>query len=180
MLLHPIIPHPPLPFLDDSKRLSASRRAALAATLLSHPAFIVSFASSTPAEIDAINILQARLAAMSRAVRALPVAPQLLFVDGNRPLTDLDWVPQRPVVRGDATISVVAMASVLAKERRDAEMRQMDQRFPGYGFTNHVGYPTKKHLERLRELGPSAIHRRSFRPVREAEERMRRAHEAAG
>lgn len=173
MLLHPRLARPPLPHLDDSKRLTARRRARLAAALRAHPAFILAYGECSPSEIDRDNILNARLEAMARAVRALPVAPQLLFVDGNRTLPAVqESVAQEAVVGGDARVEVVAMASVLAKVCRDELMVQMDARFPGYGFARHKGYGTKMHVQALLELGPCAIHRRSFRPVREAEQRM--------
>ncbi|CAD7851791.1 MAG: Ribonuclease HII (EC 3.1.26.4) [Olavius algarvensis Gamma 1 endosymbiont] len=153
-----------LPGLADSKRLTPSRREALDREIRDQAlAFAVAFA--TAEEIDRINILQASLLAMQRAVENLGVTPQRVLVDGNRcpPLA----YPVEAVVKGDATVAVISAASILAKVARDREMLVLDGRFPGYGFAHHKGYPTRAHLAALRELGPCEPHRRSFRPVRE-------------
>lgn len=124
----------------------------------------------SPAEIDDINVLQARLGAMARAVHALPVRPNLLFVDGHLRLPDVSpRVLQRPVIAGDASVSLIAMAGIVAKVVRDDIMQRLHLEYPQYGFDRHAGYATKRHLEVLNNMGPCPIHRRSYRPVREAE-----------
>lgn len=117
------------------------------------------------AEIDQLNIYHAALRAMSLAVAALPISPEHLLIDGRR-LPDCT-VAQTRVVDGDRLVYSIAAASIVAKVYRDRVMRDLDELYPGYGFARHVGYATRAHLEALRRLGPSAIHRRSFRPVRD-------------
>lgn len=158
-------PHGTPSGLADSKTLSAARRERLAADIRD-AALSWSVAWSDPAEIDALNILNATLLAMRRAVDRLRVAAGHALVDGNR-------CPRLPctveaVVRGDATVPVISAASILAKSHRDRMMRTFDEVYPGYGFARHKGYPTADHLRCLRRRGPCAIHRHSFRPVREA------------
>ncbi|MFM7275690.1 MAG: ribonuclease HII, partial [Gammaproteobacteria bacterium] len=117
-----------------------------------------------PDEIDTLNILQASLLAMRRAVGALQPPPQFVLVDGNRlPAWDYDSLA---VVSGDALVPAISAASILAKVTRDREMQALDARYPGYGFALHKGYPTAEHLDALQRLGPCALHRRSFAPVR--------------
>ena len=161
----------PLAGLADSKALSARRREKLAAQLhASAPAVAIGRAS--PAEIDELNILHATLLAMTRAVRALPLAPALVLVDGNR-LPDWEF-RAAAVVRGDAQVPEIAAASIIAKVQRDAEMQTLHERWPDYGFAAHKGYPTAMHLDALSRLGPTPEHRRSFRPVAEAAARQER------
>ena len=121
-------------------------------------------ARATVAEIDELNILQASLLAMHRAVRALQPQPVYVLVDGNR-LPRWDYASE-PVVKGDDRVAAIAAASILAKVQRDAELLELDRQYPGYGFARHKGYPTPAHLAALRELGATAVHRRSFAPVR--------------
>jgi ribonuclease HII len=152
-----------LPGLDDSKRLGAARREALAG-LIREQALAWAVARATVEEIDRLNILQASLLAMRRAVDALAQVPQHVLVDGNR-------CPQWPyrsqaVVGGDALVPAISAASVLAKVERDASMRELERAFPGYGFAGHKGYPTPAHLAALARLGACSAHRRSFAPVR--------------
>jgi len=156
-----------LPGLNDSKKLTASRREALAAMIRSAP---VQWAlgRASPAEIDEVNILQATFLAMRRALALLSNPPASLVVDGNRPIPGV-LLPQMAVVRGDSKVAVIAAASILAKTARDADMVEMDLRHPGYGFAVHMGYPVPFHLEALARLGPCAEHRRSFAPVRAAQ-----------
>ena len=116
--------------------------------------------SAGPEEIDEINILQASILAMHRAVAALDPAPDFLLVDGNR--FHHPDLPFETVVKGDARCFSIAAASILAKVERDRIMRAMHERYPEYGFAGHKGYPTKAHVEALRRHGPCAIHRRSF------------------
>ena len=157
-------PERPIHGLTDSKRLTPDQREALDQEIRAKAlTFAVAFA--TVEEIDRINILQASLLAMQRAVENLSVAPQRALVDGNR--RPRLACPVETIVKGDATVPVISAASILAKVARDREMLILDGKFPGYGLARHKGYPTRAHLTALRELGPCALHRRSFRPVRE-------------
>lgn len=158
-------PERPLPGIRDSKKLSAARREALAAAVRSR-ALAWSVASASVAEIDSLNILQASLLAMRRAVEALALPPDAVLVDGNR-LPEWPW-RAIAVVGGDALVPAISAASILAKVERDAEMQRLDLCYPDYGFAAHKGYPTPAHLAALRRLGPSAVHRMSFAPVRAA------------
>ncbi|MEK7796892.1 MAG: ribonuclease HII, partial [Pseudomonadota bacterium] len=115
-------------------------------------------------EIDRLNILQATLLAMRRAVEALPIYPELVLVDGNQPPALHCTV--RTVVRGDATIPAISAASILAKVARDRTMAELDAVYPGYGFARHKGYPTAEHIQALGRLGATPEHRLSFAPVR--------------
>ncbi len=160
-------PTRPIAGLADSKRLTATRREALE-TEIQTRALAWAVAKASPAEIDTLNILQASLLAMRRAVLALGRVPELALVDGNRCPT-LDC-PVQAIVGGDGKVAAIAAASILAKVARDREMVRLDDLYPGYGLAIHKGYPTADHLTALRALGPCAIHRRSFRPVREAED----------
>jgi ribonuclease HII len=150
--------------LDDSKRLSAGRRVALESQIIER-ALCWSVATATVEEIDRINILQATLLAMQRAVEGLATTPQRVLVDGNR--CPALACPAQAVIGGDARIAAISAASILAKVSRDREMNRLHQLYPAYGFDRHKGYPTREHLAALRERGPSPVHRRSFRPVRE-------------
>lgn len=156
-------PFRPITGLDDSKRLNPSRRAALE-PVIQASALAWSVASASPAEIDALNILQATLLAMERAVQGLAFTPILALVDGNR--CPRLACPAQAIVGGDATVPAISAASILAKVARDRVMAHLDGLYPGYGLAVHKGYPTAAHLEALRHLGPSPIHRRSFGPVR--------------
>ncbi|MEC8454502.1 MAG: ribonuclease HII, partial [Pseudomonadota bacterium] len=155
-------PATPIPGLNDSKKLSEKQRQDLFMLIKEH-ALALSIGRSSVVEIDSLNILQASLLAMQRAVEALPRRPQLVYVDGNHLP---DWrFRAKAIVRGDAKIPAIAAASVLAKVTRDCEMKALDSLYPGYGLAKHKGYPTKQHLEALAKLGPSPIHRKSFAPV---------------
>ena len=155
-------PATPIPGLNDSKKLSDKQRQQLV-MLIKERALALAIGRSSVLEIDSLNILQASLLAMQRAVEALPLRPQLVYVDGNHLP---DWRYQsKAIVRGDAKIPAIAAASVLAKVTRDREMEELDNLYPGYGLAKHKGYPTKQHLEALAKLGPSPIHRKSFAPV---------------
>ena len=156
-------PRRPLEGLRDSKQLAAPRRSELADLIRSH-ALAYAVAEASVAEIDRLNILQASLLAMRRAIEALSPAADLVLVDGNR-LPTL-CVAARAVVGGDAIEPAISAASILAKTHRDGLMRALDAQYPQYGFARHFGYPTPEHLARLIELGPCAVHRRSFAPVR--------------
>ncbi len=159
-----VILHPqrPIPGLADSKKLSPARRQALAERIRSE-AWAYALGRAEADEIDRLNILQATLLAMQRAVEALPLRPHKVWVDGlHCPRLSM---PVEAVVGGDARVAVISAASILAKVARDAEMLELDQRFPGYGIARHKGYPTPEHLAALRRLGPTCVHRRSFAPV---------------
>jgi len=149
--------------LADSKALSASRRLELAAQIRQH-ARAWAIASASVAEIDAINILQASLLAMRRAVEQLPLAPGEVLVDGTH--CPLVRYPVRAIIRGDSTIPAISAASILAKTARDAEMLRLHELYPHYGLDRHKGYPTAAHLAALRLYGVTQIHRRSYAPVR--------------
>lgn len=157
-------PERPIVGLDDSKCLTPRRRELLEIEI-QDKALAWAVAFGTAEEIDRVNILQASLLAMARAVEALAVVPHFALVDGNR-CPRLACTAEA-IVGGDARVPVIGAASILAKVARDREMLLLDARFPGYGFAKHKGYPTREHLAALRELGPCEQHRRTFRPVRE-------------
>lgn len=148
--------------LRDSKMLAPDQRARLA-TEIKAKARCWGLGRAEVAEIDELNILQATLVAMQRAVAALDPAPEIVFVDGNR-RPQLRCMTVN-VIGGDASVEAISAASILAKVARDREMSFFDASIPGYGFARHKGYATRAHLDALHELGPSAIHRRSFAPV---------------
>jgi len=148
--------------IDDSKKLTAGRRAALLGEILACAEVGVGHASV--AEIDALNILRAAHLAMARAVAGLARRPGLALIDGNMVPEGLD-VPCQTVVRGDARALSIAAASIVAKVTRDRLMRDLAQQFPGYGWETNAGYGSKSHIAALRNLGPTPHHRRSFRPV---------------
>lgn len=151
--------------ITDSKRLSAGRREALFEQIQSQAA-AWSIAWASVAEIDQLNILQASLLAMRRALLALPLQPSLALIDGNRCPEQLPC-PARAIVGGDGRDLSIGAASILAKVARDREMTRLDRLHPAFGFAQHKGYPSKAHLEALDRLGPSIHHRRSFSPVRQ-------------
>ncbi len=155
-------PATPIPGLNDSKKLSDKQRQQLV-ILIKERALALAIGRSSVMEIDNLNILQASLLAMRRAVEALPLRPQFVYVDGNH-LPDWRY-KSKAIVGGDAKSPAIAAASVLAKVTRDLEMEALDSLYPGYGLAKHKGYPTKQHLEALAKLGPSPIHRKSFAPV---------------
>ncbi len=157
-------PARPIAGLADSKVLSATRRAVLYDLIRKH-ARACSIVSVEAGEIDRLNILQATLAGMARALRQLDPAPQLALIDGNRLPHDLPCAA-RAIVRGDALEPAISAASILAKVTRDRRMLELDAEFPGYGFARHKGYPAPAHLAALARLGPCREHRRSFAPVR--------------
>lgn len=158
-------PARPIAGLTDSKRLSAKRRAELAARVHAE-ALAVAIAQVECDEIDALNILQATMMAMTRAVAALAVRPARVLIDGNR-CPELP-MPARAVVGGDGTEPAISAASIVAKVERDRSMVAHEDGYPGYGFARHKGYGTREHLDALTRLGPCAIHRQSFAPVRAA------------
>jgi len=151
------------PRIDDSKRLGSRRREELV-PVITGAAISWAVAASSEAEIDAINILQATLRAMERAVAALPAAPDYVLVDGS--IMPVVPVPGEAVIGGDGRVACIAAASILAKVHRDRLMQAHHGRWPVYGFNRNKGYGTAAHLAALAEHGPCPIHRRSFRPVR--------------
>ncbi len=158
-------PENPIAGLNDSKKLTEKRREALFDEI-QQKALSFCIARASVAEIDDINILQASLLAMHRAVAGLSIQPEYVLVDGNK-------VPKWPykaeaVVKGDSRVPAIAAASILAKVTRDREMVALDSVYPGYGIAGHKGYPTKVHMEALQRLGVTPIHRRSYAPVRAA------------
>jgi len=157
-------PRSRIPEVDDSKKLDAGTRERLAVEIKGRAvAWCVAFAEVE--EIDRINIYWAGLLAMRRAIEGLSVAPQHILLDARR-LKELK-TPQQAIVKGDAKSLTIAAASILAKTARDALMCKLDAEYPGYGFSKHKGYPVREHRAALIRLGASAIHRRSFAPVRE-------------
>jgi ribonuclease HII len=161
-------PARPIEGLADSKRLSAEQRATLA-PLIRERALAFGYGVASALEIDAINILQATLLAMRRALVALGPRPLAVEVDGNRlpRLEGLRGISSAvAIVKGDASQPAISAASILAKTLRDDVMEQLDSRYPAYGFAIHKGYPTPAHLAALREHGVTRVHRRSFGPVR--------------
>ena len=156
-------PHRPVSGLRDSKKLTPRQRETLSIEIREN-ALAWSLGRASVAEIDSINILQASLLAMKRAVEALALQPEYVLVDGNH-LPRWSYASE-PVVRGDDRIPAIAAASILAKVQRDAEMVALEKTYPGYGLARHKGYPTPEHLAALKQLGVSPIHRKSFAPVR--------------
>ena len=156
-------PERPIQGLRDSKKLSETRRQQLAIEIR-EKALAWSISRASVAEIDELNILQASLLAMHRAVAGLDPQPDYVLVDGNR-LPRWQYASE-PVVKGDDRVPAIAAASILAKVQRDGELSALDEQYPGYGFAAHKGYPTAAHLRALRELGVTPVHRRSFGPVK--------------
>ena len=156
-------PGRPIEGLADSKQLTEAARERLAQAVRAQAA-AWAVASASVEEIDRMNILRASLLAMARAVRALAVAPDEIWVDGlHAPHVPY---PCHTLVKGDSLVAAISAASILAKTARDAAMRALDARYPGYGFAEHKGYSTPGHLAALQRQGPCEIHRRSFEPVR--------------
>jgi len=155
-------PAKPILGLNDSKKLTEKQREQLEPLIKEH-ALAWAIGRAEPEEIDRINILQATLVAMTRAVEGLAIQPQHALVDGNQAPKLL--CPVTTIIKGDQSEPAIAAASILAKVARDREMVAMEDIYPGYGLAKHKGYPTKQHLQALESLGVTPIHRRSFRPV---------------
>lgn len=160
-------PDRPILGLADSKKLSEKRRDALALEIKQH-ALAWAIASSSVEEIDSINILQASLLAMKRAIEAMQaqfnITPHLVQVDGNQsPKISL---PCEAIVKGDSKVQAISAASILAKTARDAYLYELDKQYPLYGFAQHKGYPTAAHMALLQQHGVSPVHRRSYAPVK--------------
>ncbi|HFD4264971.1 TPA: ribonuclease HII [Vibrio parahaemolyticus] len=158
-------PNNPIEGLNDSKKLSEKKRLAL------HPeikekALAWAVGRCSPEEIDELNILQATMVAMQRAIAGLKVQPDLALIDGNRcPELPMD---SQAVVKGDLRVAEISAASIIAKVVRDQEMEELDKQYPQFGFAKHKGYPTKAHFEAIEQHGVISEHRKSFKPVKKA------------
>jgi ribonuclease HII len=163
-------PRTPIAGLADSKKLSATRREALAQDIKQH-SIAWSVACADSVEIDSINILAATMLAMRRAIEALSILPTAVQVDGNR-LPDLCFngaaIPGEAIIGGDDRVAAISAASIIAKTCRDKMMVELGELYPQYEFARHKGYGTKIHLQKLQEFGPCPEHRKSFAPVRAA------------
>ncbi|MEM1243869.1 MAG: ribonuclease HII [Pseudomonadota bacterium] len=154
----------PITGLRDSKKLTATAREALYQEVTTKArAFAIAIA--TVAEIDQLNILQASLLAMRRALLGLSIQPEIAYIDGCHTPKNVHF-PLEAMIKGDSLLAEISAASILAKVARDAEMQQMEVQYPGYGFAKHKGYGTKQHQQALRRLGVLPIHRKSFAPVK--------------
>lgn len=158
-------PSNPIPGLTDSKKLTATKRAALEIKI-KQSALAWAIAEASIEEIEDINILYASMLAMHRAVVKLNPPPQIVLVDGNRE-PDLADYEVHAIIKGDVTECCISAASILAKQFRDRQMIALDNRYPQYQFAKHKGYPTQLHRDLLIQHGVSPVHRRSFKPVRD-------------
>jgi len=157
-------PENPIQGLMDSKKISEKKRNILAKEIR-EKALAWAIGRAEHDEIDSINILQASLLAMKRAVESLSIKPELVLVDGLH-CPDISQ-NVKAIIKGDSKIPAISAASIIAKVARDSEMVALDSQYPGYGFSRHKGYPTKMHVDALKELGVSSIHRKSFAPVKQ-------------
>lgn len=153
----------PIDGLKDSKKLSETKREKLAEEIKQH-ALAWAIAQCSVEEIDSINILQASMLAMKRAIESLKVTPELALIDGNR--CPKLMIASEAIVKGDDKVPAISAASILAKTARDADLLKLHQQYPQYAFDQHKGYPTALHLARLREFGVSPVHRKSYGPVK--------------
>lgn len=151
--------------LDDSKKLTERKRRLLSEEI-KQKALSWSLVSISPRQIDEMNILQASLLAMKTAVENLDVAPDHVFVDGNKTLPAC-FCDNTAIIKGDSRVAEISAASILAKVERDSQMLELHKQYPQYGFDKHKGYPTRAHREILHAIGPCPVHRRSYAPVRE-------------
>lgn len=156
-------PENPIEGLADSKKLSAKKRAALELSI-KEKSICWALGRAEIDEIEELNILHASMLAMKRAVELLDIIPEMVLIDGNR-CPDVK-VKSHAIIKGDQRVEAISAASILAKESRDREMIQLDEEFPGYGFSVHKGYPTRAHIQALEDIGVSSVHRRSYGPVR--------------
>lgn len=157
-------PNKPIDGLRDSKKLSAKRREELAEEI-KYKALSWSINIASLAEVETLNVLNATLLGMKRAVEGLHIRPSKVFVDGNR-LPNLD-IPAEAIVKGDDLIPAISAASIIAKVERDKVIKELHQMYPQYGFDKHKGYLTKAHMAALKEHGPCPIHRKTYGPIRE-------------
>ncbi|EHK1074457.1 ribonuclease HII [Vibrio parahaemolyticus] len=158
-------PNNPIEGLNDSKKLSEKKRLALLPEI-KEKALAWAVGRCSPEEIDELNILQATMVAMQRAIAGLKVQPDLVLIDGNRcPELPMD---SHAVVKGDLRVAEISAASIIAKVVRDHEMEELDKQYPQFGFAKHKGYPTKAHFEAIEQHGVISEHRKSFKPVKKA------------
>lgn len=158
-------PNNPIEGLNDSKKLSEKKRLALLPEI-KEKALAWAVGRCSPEEIDELNILQATMVAMQRAIAGLKVKPDLVLIDGNRcPELPMD---SQAVVKGDLRVAEISAASIIAKVVRDQEMEELDKQYPQFGFAKHKGYPTKAHFEAIEQHGVISEHRKSFKPVKKA------------
>ncbi|MEK2065740.1 ribonuclease HII [Vibrio parahaemolyticus] len=158
-------PNNPIEGLNDSKKLSEKKRLELLPEI-KEKALAWAVGRCSPEEIDELNILQATMVAMQRAIAGLKVQPDLVLIDGNRcPELPMD---SQAVVKGDLRVAEISAASILAKVVRDQEMEELDKQYPQFGFAKHKGYPTKAHFEAIEQHGVISEHRKSFKPVKKA------------
>ena len=158
-------PNNPIEGLNDSKKLSEKKRLALLPEI-KEKALAWAVGRCSPEEIDELNILQATMVAMQRAIASLKVQPDLALIDGNRcPELPMD---SQAVVKGDLRVAEISAASIIAKVVRDQEMEELDKQYPQFGFAKHKGYPTKAHFEAIEQHGVVSEHRKSFKPVKKA------------
>ncbi|AOV89299.1 TPA: ribonuclease HII [Vibrio parahaemolyticus] len=158
-------PNSPIEGLNDSKKLSEKKRLALLPEI-KEKALAWAVGRCSPEEIDELNILQATMVAMQRAIAGLKVQPDLVLIDGNRcPELSMD---SQAVVKGDLRVAEISAASIIAKVVRDQEMEELDKQYPQFGFAKHKGYPTKAHFEAIEQHGVISEHRKSFKPVKKA------------
>ncbi|EJG1533233.1 ribonuclease HII [Vibrio parahaemolyticus] len=158
-------PNNPIEGLNDSKKLSEKKRLALLPEI-KEKALAWAVGRCSPEEIDELNILQATMVAMQRAIAGLKVQPDLALIDGNRcPELPMD---SQAVVKGDLRVAEISAASIVAKVVRDQEMEELDKQYPQFGFAKHKGYPTKAHFEAIEQHGVISEHRKSFKPVKKA------------
>ncbi|EGQ9100064.1 ribonuclease HII [Vibrio parahaemolyticus] len=158
-------PNNPIEGLNDSKKLSEKKRLALLPEI-KEKALAWAVGRCSPEEIDELNILQATMIAMQRAIAGLKVQPDLALIDGNRcPELPMD---SQAVVKGDLRVAEISAASIIAKVVRDQEMEELDKQYPQFGFAKHKGYPTKAHFEAIEQHGVISEHRKSFKPVKKA------------
>ena len=150
--------------IKDSKQLTEKQREEIFERVKSNPDFLWKVSFVWPKIIDKINIWQATLLTWQRCLKKLNSQPDFLFLDGKLGLPNLK-ITQKPIIKGDQKIFLLSLASIMAKVSRDNLMKKLDQKYPEYVFSQHKGYGTKLHLEKLKKIGPSEIHRRSFRPV---------------
>ena len=149
--------------LADSKKISSKKREEIFLKLYASAKVHIGVGISTPQLIDQINILQATLVAMQKAVDDLGLEPTLIQIDGIHPIQSK--FPVETIIKGDSKVDAISAASIVAKVTRDRIMIEYDKLYPGYGFSKHMGYGTKEHLEAIRKLGPIEIHRKSFAPI---------------
>ncbi|HCG9306534.1 TPA: ribonuclease HII [Vibrio parahaemolyticus] len=158
-------PNNPIEGLNDSKKLSEKKRLALLPEI-KEKALAWAVGRCSPEEIDELNILQATMVAMQRAITGLKVQPDLALIDGNRcPELPMD---SQAVVKGDLRVAEISAASIIAKVVRDQEMEELDKQYPQFGFAKHKGYPAKAHFEAIEQHGVISEHRKSFKPVKKA------------